>query len=127
SKESFLVWTTTPWTLPANVALAINPDIEYVRVEAGDEAFIVAKTAAEQIFDPAAIRDQKPIAGRSLLGLRYRGPFDDLAASSAGVVGHRVIAWKDVSAAEGTGLVHIAPGCGAEDFALSKTEKLPVL
>ena len=125
--ESFLVWTTTPWTLPANVALAINPDIEYVRVEVGDEAFIVAKAAAEQIFERAVIRNQTAIEARSLLGLRYTGPFDGLPASSEGVVGHRVIEWKDVTAAEGTGLVHIAPGCGAEDFALSKTEKLPVL
>ena len=125
--ESFLVWTTTPWTLPANVALAINPDIEYVRVEVGDEAFIVAKAAAEQIFERAVIRNQTSIEARSLLGLRYTGPFDGLPASSEGVVGHRVIEWKDVTAAEGTGLVHIAPGCGAEDFALSKTEKLPVL
>ncbi|HEV8468438.1 MAG TPA: isoleucine--tRNA ligase [Candidatus Limnocylindria bacterium] len=125
--ESFLTWTTTPWTLPANVALAINPDIEYVRVEVGDEAFIVAKAAAEHIFDRAVITSQTSIEARTLLGLRYRGPFDELPASSAGIVGHRVIEWKDVTAAEGTGLVHIAPGCGAEDFALSKTEKLPVL
>src|SRR5437867_4242766 len=127
SKESFLTWTTTPWTLPANVALAINPEIEYVRVEVGDEAFIVAKAAAEQIFDRAVIKNQSAIDARKLLGLRYRGPFDELPASSAGVAGHRVIEWKDVTAAEGTGLVHIAPGCGAEDFALSKTEKLAVL
>src|SRR5256712_206415 len=125
--ESFLTWTTTPWTLPANVALAINPEIEYVRVEVGDEAFIVAKAAAEQIFDRALIKSQTAVDARALLGLRYRGPFDELPASSEGVVGHRVIEWKDVTAAEGTGLVHIAAGCGAEDFALSKTEKLPVL
>src|SRR5439155_25049706 len=125
--ESFLTWTTTPWTLPANVALAINPEIEYVRVEVGDEAFIVAKAAAEQIFDLAVIKNQSAIDARKLLGLGYRGPFDELPASSAGVAGHRVIEWKDVTAAEGTGIVHIAPGCGAEDFALSKTEKLPVL
>src|SRR5437667_65797 len=107
SKESFLTWTTTPWTLPANVALAINPEIEYVRVEVGDEAFIVAKAAAEQIFDRAVIKNQSAIDARKLLGLRYRGPFDELPASSAGVAGHRVIEWKDVTAAEGTGLVHM--------------------
>src|SRR5438046_2147787 len=59
---------------------------------------------------------------------RYRGPFDqERPAARESVPGHRVIAWKDVGEAEGTGMVHIAPGCGAEDFALSKTEKLPVL
>ena len=126
TKESFLVWTTTPWTLPANVALAINPEIEYVRVQVGDESLIMAKDAAERVLGPAT-RHQDPVKARDLLGLRYRGPFDELPASSEGVIGHRVIEWDDVSAAEGTGLVHIAPGCGAEDFALSKTEKLPVL
>src|SRR5438309_1903337 len=125
--ESFLVWTTTPWTLPANVALAINPDLEYVRVDLGDEALIVGKAAAEQIFDRAAIEDQKSLEARSLLGLHYSGPFDELPAAGKAAASHRVIEWKDVTAAEGTGLVHIAPGCGAEDFALSKTEKLPVL
>src|SRR2546428_2302425 len=57
-------WTTTPWTLPANVALAINPEIEYVRVEVGDEAFIVAEAAAEQILDRAVIKNQSSIEDR---------------------------------------------------------------
>jgi len=125
-KESFLVWTTTPWTLPANVSLAVNPDLDYVRAKVGDEILIVSK----ETFDQSKWENStvvETIKGRALLGLRYTGPFDELPASSEGVVGHRVIEWKDVTAAEGTGLVHIAPGCGAEDFALSKTEKLPVL
>jgi isoleucyl-tRNA synthetase len=125
-KESFLVWTTTPWTLPANVSLAINPDLDYVRAKVGDEVLIVSKETFDQSkWDGATVIET--VKGRSLLGLRYSGPFDELPASREGVVGHRVIEWKDVTAAEGTGLVHIAPGCGAEDFALSKTEKLPVL
>jgi len=124
--ESFLVWTTTPWTLPANVSLAVNPDLDYVRAKVEDEILIVSKETFEQSkWENATVLET--VKGRSLLGLRYRGPFDELPASSEGVVGHRVIEWKDVTAAEGTGLVHIAPGCGAEDFALSKTEKLPVL
>jgi isoleucyl-tRNA synthetase len=125
-KESFLVWTTTPWTLPANVSLAVNPDLDYVRAKVGDEVLIVSKeTFDHSKWDGATVIET--VKGRSLLGLRYSGPFDELPASREGVVGHRVIEWKDVTAAEGTGLVHIAPGCGAEDFALSKTEKLPVL
>ena len=124
--ESFLVWTTTPWTLPANVALAVNPELDYVRANLGDEVLIVSKETFDQMKWPNATV-LETLKGRSLLGLRYTGPFDELPASSEGVVGHRVIEWKDVTAAEGTGLVHIAPGCGAEDFALSKTEKLPVL
>jgi isoleucyl-tRNA synthetase len=124
--ESFLVWTTTPWTLPANVSLAVNPDLDYIRAQVGEEILVVSKETFDQTkWDHANVLET--VTGRSLLGLRYKGPFDELSASSEGVVGHRVIEWKDVSAAEGTGLVHIAPGCGAEDFALSKTEKLPVL
>ncbi|TME26604.1 MAG: isoleucine--tRNA ligase, partial [Chloroflexi bacterium] len=125
-RESFLVWTTTPWTLPANVSLAVNPELDYVRAKVGDEVLIVSKETYGEAKWPNA-KVLETLKGRALLGMRYRGPFDELPASSAGVVGHRVIPWEDVSAAEGTGLVHIAPGCGAEDFALSKTEKLPVL
>jgi isoleucyl-tRNA synthetase len=124
--ESFLVWTTTPWTLPANVSLAVQPDLDYVRAQVGDEVLIVSKETYDHAAWPDA-RVLETLKGSALLGLRYAGPFDELPASREGVSGHRVIAWDAVSAAEGTGLVHIAPGCGAEDFALSKTEKLPVL
>jgi isoleucyl-tRNA synthetase len=124
--ESFLTWTTTPWTLPANVALAVHPELDYVRAKVGDEVLVVSR----ETFDAAKWEGAsviETVKGRALVGLRYRGPFDELPAAREGTAGHRVIEWKEVSAAEGTGLVHIAPGCGAEDFALSKTEKLPVL
>src|SRR5262249_25846175 len=68
------------------------------------------------------------VKGRDLLGLRYSGPFDDaLPASAKAAPHHKVIAWDEVSEAEGTGIVHIAPGCGAEDFALGKREGAPVI
>jgi len=124
--ESFLVWTTTPWTLPANVALAVHPELEYVRVKVGDEVLIVSKTVfAAAGWNGAAVLET--VRGRDLVGLRFAGPFDELPAARDGVAHHRVISWEDVGEAEGTGIVHIAPGCGAEDFALSKTEGLPVL
>jgi isoleucyl-tRNA synthetase len=125
--ESFLVWTTTPWTLTANVALAVHPELDYVRAKVGDEVLVLSRGAYGSAVRQGAelIETMK---GEKLAGLRYRGPFDDeLPAAREGVPGHRVILWKDVGEAEGTGIVHIAPGCGAEDFALSKTEKLPVL
>ncbi|HUG55982.1 MAG TPA: isoleucine--tRNA ligase [Candidatus Limnocylindrales bacterium] len=125
-RESFLVWTTTPWTLAANVALAVHPALEYVRARVGDEVLIVSK----ETYDAAGWHGAEvleTLKGAALVGLRFRGPFDELPAAAAAVEGHRVIRWDDVSAAEGTGIVHIAPGCGAEDYALSKTEKLPVL
>ena len=126
SKESFLVWTTTPWTLPANVALAVHPDLEYVRVKVHDEVVVVGKKVYESAgWEGAEVIET--VRGRELVGLRFSGPFDDLPAARDAHAHHRVIAWQDVGEAEGTGIVHIAPGCGAEDFALSKTEGLPVL
>jgi isoleucyl-tRNA synthetase len=111
--ESLIVWTTTPWTLPANVAAAVNPDAEYGLKKGG---WTLAESGGE--YDRVA-------RGEELVGLHYQGPFDDLPAQE-GVV-HRVIAWNEVSLTEGTGIVHIAPGCGAEDFELSREHGLPVI
>jgi isoleucyl-tRNA synthetase len=114
--ESLVVWTTTPWTLPANVAAAVKPEAEYGRRENGDWV------AAELYPDETLV---ERLRGTDLVGLEYTGPFDHLPAQ-AGVV-HRVIPWDEVSLDEGTGIVHIAPGCGAEDFELSRRFDLPVL
>jgi isoleucyl-tRNA synthetase len=114
--ESLAIWTTTPWTLPANVAAAVNPEAEYILREDG------VWVARER--DPEATAT-KTARGSELVGLEYEGPFDHLPAQE-GVV-HRVIPWDDVSLAEGTGIVHIAPGAGAEDFELGRVHGLPVL
>ena len=114
--ESLVVWTTTPWTLPANVAAAVKPDAEYGRRENG-EWVAVARYPDERFVDRAL--------GEALVGLRYRGPFDDLGPGSE--VDHRVIPWDEVSLEEGTGIVHIAPGAGQEDFELGLLHELPVL
>ena len=122
--ESLLVWTTTPWTLAANVAAAVHPELTYVRVEQGGKIFYLAKDAAK-----AALRGEYDVTaeltGAELVGWTFQGPFDELPAEQ-GIV-HRVIPWNEVNAAEGTGIVHIAPGCGKEDFALSKEFDLPVV
>ncbi len=115
SNEKLVVWTTTPWTLPANVAAAVQPDADYGLY--GDEWWAVARRP-----DEAPVR---VIKGSELVGLEYQGPFDDLPAQD-GVV-HRVIPWDEVALDEGTGIVHIAPGCGAEDFELSRLHGLPVI
>jgi isoleucyl-tRNA synthetase len=121
---SLLTWTTTPWTLTANVAAAVNPGIDYVKVEQNGRAYYLAKEAVK-----SAIRGDytvlAEVTGNDLIGRPYRGPFDELPAVAG--VQHRVIPWSDVSAEEGTGLVHIAPGCGKEDFALSKVHDLPAI
>jgi isoleucyl-tRNA synthetase len=114
--ESLAVWTTTPWTLPANVAAAVHPEAEYILRADG------VWVARERDPDATAVKTAR---GSELVGLAYEGPFDHLPAQK-GVV-HRVIPWDDVSLHEGTGIVHIAPGAGAEDFELSRVHGLPVL
>ncbi len=114
--ESLVVWTTTPWTLPANVAAAVKPDAEYGLTKEGDW------WAVERNPDATFVRRAR---GEELVGLEYEGPFDSLPAQQDVV--HRVIPWDDVTLSEGTGIVHIAPGCGAEDFELSRVHELPVL
>ena len=114
--EALVVWTTTPWTLPANVAAAVKPEAEYILREDG--------TWVARATDPEATV-VRVARGHELVGLEYEGPFDHLPAQD-GVV-HRVIPWDDVSLVEGTGIVHIAPGAGAEDFELSRIHGLSVL
>ena len=124
--ESFLVWTTTPWTLPANVALAVKPELDYVRVRQGGETLVLSKgTLASAVTGDHDIVEV--VKGAALVGLRFSGPFDDLPAAKEAVPHHRVISWEDVGEAEGTGIVHIAPGAGEADFQLGKLERLPVL
>ncbi|HEX6701772.1 MAG TPA: isoleucine--tRNA ligase [Gaiellaceae bacterium] len=113
--ESLLVWTTTPWTLPANVAAAVHPDAEYGLRDG--EWVAVAR-------DPDADFAEQ-MTGSELVGLTYEPPFPELAAQAG--VEHRVIPWDEVSLDEGTGIVHIAPGAGTEDFELSKVHDLTVL
>ncbi len=115
--QAIVIWTTTPWTLPANVAAAVKPDAEYGRLPNGDW-LAVARA-------PEGTDFEEKVRGEELVGLRYRGPFD--ALGPGGDVDHRVIPWDEVSLDEGTGVVHIAPGCGAEDFELGKLHDLPVL
>src|SRR5881392_3905276 len=114
--QSLVIWTTTPWTLPANVAAAVKPDAEYGRNDVGE--WVAVARYPDEHFD-------ERVRGEELVGLEYEGPFDQYAAQ-AGVV-HRVIPWDEVSLDEGTGIVHIAPGAGAEDFELSRVHDLPVL
>ncbi|MDR7482767.1 MAG: isoleucine--tRNA ligase [Armatimonadota bacterium] len=121
--RSLLVWTTTPWTLTSNVAAAVHPAQTYVRVRQDDEELYVMAARLEMLTGRYTVLETLP--GHALVGWRYRGPFDDLPAQEG--VEHRVIPWEDVSADEGTGIVHIAPGAGAEDFALGKQFALPVL
>ncbi len=120
----FLVWTTTPWTLPANVALAVNPDLDYAEVEKEGEVFIVLKSKKDLLVEGEV---KRTFSGKELERVEYQGIFDELEEVGQKVKEHKVLLWKDVSEEEGTGIVHIAPGCGKEDFQLSKNKNLPVI
>ncbi len=122
--EYFLVWTTTPWTLPANVALAVHPDLDYARVSVGDETYYLGAKLVPELFGTGQLPDEI-LKGAALVGWRYVGPFADVPAQAE--VRHRVVAWTDVGEEEGTGIVHIAPGCGAEDFDVGQREGLAVI
>ena len=128
SSAALLVWTTTPWTLTSNVAVAVNPDMTYVKVQHAKSILYVAKAAMSRIFgDTSNVLEE--MKGKEMEGLVFEGPFDELeAVGKAGVRdAHRVILWDQVSETEGSGLVHIAPGCGKEDFELGQKLGLPSL
>ncbi|MDA0677096.1 MAG: class I tRNA ligase family protein, partial [Chloroflexi bacterium] len=131
--ESLLVWTTTPWTLVANVAAAVNKEHDYVLVENtytvnGEERTEKIWLGSQRLHllkgDHTVL---KTVKGSELVGWRYKGPFDEVPAQAKARDAHRVLEWEDVGEEEGTGIVHIAPGAGAEDFRLGKDNGLPVI
>jgi isoleucyl-tRNA synthetase len=116
--ELALVWTTTPWTLPSNLAMAVHPDLDYVVVESGGERYVlaaerVAHYARELGEDPVVVQRLK---GSDLLGRSYTPPFSYFAGRENA---HRVLAADYVTTDEGTGIVHIAPAFGEEDKAVT--------
>ncbi len=122
--ESLLVWTTTPWTLSSNVAAAVHPELVYQLVVGTDGGrWWLSRGSRARVAPDAEVLREVP--GRDLLGLGYQGPYDELPIQQG--VAHTVIAWDEVSDTEGTGIVHIAPGCGQEDFGLAKEYGLTVL
>ena len=119
SGESMLVWTTTPWTLPGNVAVAAAPDVTYARARAGEETVILAEPLVEKVLgEGAEVLDRFP--GSDLVGRRYRGPVFELNDGGPAAVAtgepFRVLAGDFVTTEDGTGLVHIAPAFGEDDY-----------
>ncbi|MBI4718372.1 MAG: isoleucine--tRNA ligase [Planctomycetes bacterium] len=149
--EQLLVWTTTPWTLSSNVAAAVRPDMTYLKIVQGGAAYYVRKANFNntrkhpvQGLEVSKLPGLSPInamfknngpfevaaelTGEELIALAregYEGPFDMLAGAAEAVPAHRVIPWDAVTESEGTGIVHIAPGCGSEDYHLGKELGLP--
>ncbi|MBI5031982.1 MAG: isoleucine--tRNA ligase [Chloroflexi bacterium] len=144
TNEYLLVWTTTPWTLTSNVAVAVGPELTYLKIRQNGSIYYLTKGTTKMLTGAHEILGE--LKGTEMEGWTYDGPFDELPAQQTvggyapaelrnhignaptnSAQAHRVILWKDVGDAEGTGLVHIAPGCGAEDFHLGKEFNLPVV
>jgi isoleucyl-tRNA synthetase len=126
---SLLVWTTTPWTLPGNVAIAVHPEVDYVTVErpvaeGGLEHLVVARPLLRKVFGDEDLKIVDSFKGRKLKGRRYHPLFTFLLP---GKPAHFVVLEDYVTTQEGTGLVHIAPAFGAEDLRTARAYDLPVL
>jgi isoleucyl-tRNA synthetase len=114
--DQLLVWTTTPWTLPGNVAVAVAPDVTYVRAKVGDEVLILAEPLVERVLgEGTEVVGRLP--GSDLVGREYEGPVFDLSDRERG--GFPVLAGDFVTTEDGTGLVHIAPAFGEDDYAVA--------
>ena len=119
-KTDFLVWTTTPWTLPGNVAVAVHPSVDYVLVTRGGRRGWIAKPLHEKLKEKLALGDATETKkGADLAGLKYKHP----------LFGHEcpVVTAEYVTVADGTGLVHTAPGHGEEDYQTGIRHQLPIL
>ena len=128
-KTFFLAWTTTPWTLPGNVALAVNPDIDYVKILIGEEKFILAKSRLSVIKEPYKIVEKTE--GKALVGISYK-PLFNYYSDAGQMLKNSENGWKVYDASfvtteDGTGIVHIAPAFGEDDMNLGKEKKLPFI
>ena len=117
-KEYLLVWTTTPWTLPSNLAIAVNPNLDYVYVK-DKEVYIIAKELANKFFENPKII--KSVKGKELIGKKYEPLFDYFKDKDA----FRIIGGDFVTIEEGTGIVHMAPAFGEVDYDACKAENIP--
>lgn len=121
-----LAWTTTPWTLPANTAIGVGKDIDYVEVEVADERLILAQALVEKVLvddkkKPLEYKIIRELKGTELIGLEY----EPLLGVHQGENAHKVWEYPDLSATEGTGIVHLAPIYGEADFELAKANDIP--
>ena len=118
-----LAWTTTPWTLPSNMFLAVNENIDYCDVEFNNEIYVVAVNLAKTIFHDN-YRIKRTFRGSELLGLRYERPIDFVKVPDNACV---IVHGDHVTLDEGTGVVHTAPAFGSEDFEIGKQQKVKLV
>ncbi len=121
--EYFIIFTTTPWTVLANVAIAVNSNLDYVKVEQDNNYYWLAESRLNELKGKYKIIEKKK--GAKLEGIQYTMPYDKFESQKNSP--HKVVLWDLASGEEGTGIVHIAPGCGAEDYELGKKIKLPAI
>ncbi len=121
----FLVWTTTPWTLPSNLALAVGNDIDYSFCESEGQTLILAEALREKVFRDIEHTVVKTVKGSELVGQRYEQLFDYIEVDSPNVF--QVYAGDFVSTEDGTGIVHTAPAYGVDDLAFGQENGLPVV
>jgi isoleucyl-tRNA synthetase len=125
---SLLVWTTTPWTLPGNVAVAAHPDVDYVIMErtnnGSKEKLILAKSLVQKVFGDEKVLVLETLKGKRLKGVKYHPLFTFLPPDKPA---HYVVLGDFVTTEDGTGLVHMAPAFGAEDMEMAREHNLPVL
>lgn len=122
AESSLLVWTTTPWTLPGNVAAAVHPTLTYVAVKVEDEVLVLAETLLGKVGVEGETLGSW--SGKELEGTLYHAPYDFFGVADKA---HRVISADFVTAEDGTGIVHIAPAFGADDLQAGRAHELPVL
>ena len=125
--EYLLAWTTTPWTLPANMVLAVNQDVDYSLVAYGDKKFYVASDRVEKVMtdekhQPLEYSIVKTIKGSELIGKRFEPLFEN-----RGPAAHKILHADFVTTEDGTGIVHIAPAYGEDDYELCRKNDVPVL
>jgi isoleucyl-tRNA synthetase len=129
--EFVLIWTTTPWTLPSNVAIMVNPEFQYCRARSGSEVYILAKERVKHVEEEAGaiLEVAEVFPGTELEGLKYRSALESLVPTQANLKGaHAVVLSKEyVTLDEGTGCVHSAPGHGEEDYLVGLEYSLPVM
>src|SRR5690554_3299756 len=125
--RAFVVWTTTPWTLPSNTALAVHPELRYVEVESGGRKLILAEARVEAVVGAGA-EVRRSYAAEELIGTRYQRPFAIVPGQEAAATPATwtVLGEEFVSAEDGTGIVHLAPAFGADDYQAGVRHGLPL-
>ena len=125
-ERNFLVWTTTPWTVPSNVGLALHPDLEYLQVRKDGRTLIIAEGRLESVLGEN-VEIQRRYKGSDLSGVRYTRPLEIVDTGGRGDEGWFVVNEDFVSSEDGTGIVHLAPAFGSDDYAAGQRHGLPLL